>query len=141
MCLRSRPRFVTTHAGETTTHHVTYRALAASTATTTEYIAMSDIQFCGGAFTSGTIGGAAAFGPADCGQVGPVYTAPQTGTSYVLSGALGDMTVTLGGETRSCFVRLQLLNYAKTYCYWNTGTRAIGDVDEVTYTRTFVPAP
>jgi hypothetical protein len=98
---------------------------------------------CGGAFTSIAIGGAPAAGPADCGlwATPPHYTVPQNGDTYMLSGALGDMTVTLGGATRSCFVRLQFLTEAKAYCYWNTGTRAIGDVDEVTYTRTFVPAP
>jgi hypothetical protein len=103
---------------------------------------MSDILMCGGAFTSVTIGGAAAVGPADCGvhDTPAFYTGPQDGSSYVLSGASGDMTVTLGGVVRSCFVRLVSLNYAKVYAYWNTGTRTIGDVDEVTYTRTYVPA-
>jgi hypothetical protein len=136
---------VTTWSGfaETTTHYVRYGALATSTATTTEYIAMSDTLCSGGSFTSMTIGGAPAVGPADCGvwDTPPHTTAPQNGSSYVLSGAYGDMTVTLGGVVRSCFVRLQSLTQAKMYCFWNTGTRAIGDVDEVTYTRTFVPAP
>lgn len=135
-------RFITTWQGETTTHQIHYEALAASTATTTEYLAMSDVLLCGGAFTSVTVGGTPTAGPADCGvwTQPPHYTTPQDSTNYVLSGPYGSMTVTLGG-TRTCFVRLQDSLYAKVYAYWNTGTRAIGDVDDVTYTRTFVPAP
>jgi hypothetical protein len=142
VCLLSPLDFVTTWQGETTTHYVRYQALAASTPTTTEYLAMSDIFMCGGAFTGISIGGSATVGAADCGvwNQPPHYTADQVATSYTLTGPSGDMTVTLGGQ-RTCFVRLQDLLYAKAYCYWDTGTRAVGDVNEVTYTRIFVPAP
>lgn len=134
--------FETTWQGESTTHHVRYEALAASTATTFEYVGMTNVILCGGAWESATIGGAAAAGPADCGlyDVPDHFFPNQSGNNFVLTGPYGTMTVTLGG-TRTAFAMMRLLTQLKLYAYWNTGTRAAGDVDEVTYTRTFVPAP